>query len=82
VRIWAKMWGQIIQDATHRLNFVRQQLEYTSGRAQAIQYLHERHREYVPAPLQVAEPLADDAVGRPRAASSRTASAEPDPPAS
>jgi len=48
VRIWAKTWGQIIQDATHRLKFVRQQLEYTSSRDEAIQYLHERHREYVP----------------------------------
>jgi hypothetical protein len=57
VRIWAKTWGQIIQDATHRLKFVRQQLEYTSGRDDAIQYLHERHQAYVPEPLRI---VADD----------------------
>lgn len=55
VRIWAKAWGQIIRDATHRLKFVRQQLEYTFGRDEAIQYLHERHPEYVPEPLRAVE---------------------------
>ena len=64
VRIWAKTWGQIIQDATHRLKFVRQQLEYTSGRDQAIQYLHERHQDYVPDPLRVTDTPAEDAPGR------------------
>ena len=82
VRIWAKTWGQIIQDATHRLKFVRQQLEYTSGRDQAIQYLHERHREYVPAPLQLAEALPDDAAEHPQQASSQTGSVEANPAAS
>jgi hypothetical protein len=59
LRIWAKTWGQIIQETTHRLKFVRQQLEYTSGRDEAIQYLHERHQDFVPAPLRV---VKDDAT--------------------
>lgn len=61
VRIWAKTWAQIIQDGTHRLKFVRQQLEYTSGRDQAIQYLHERHEDYVPEPLRaIDDAMVDD----------------------
>jgi hypothetical protein len=78
VRIWAKTWGQIIQDATHRLKFVRQQLEYTSGRDQAIQYLHERHRDYVPDPLPVAETPAADTPGRSRPGVLETAPANGD----
>lgn len=58
VRIWVKTWGQIIQDATHRMKFVRQQLEYSSGRDESIQYLHERHQDYVPEPLRVEDPSA------------------------
>lgn len=48
VRIWVKTWGQLIQDARHRLKFVRSQLQYASDHDKAIRYLHERHREYVP----------------------------------
>jgi hypothetical protein len=52
VRIWAKTWGQIIEDARHRLKFVRRQLNYASGRDHAIEYLHERHRDFIPEPLR------------------------------
>jgi hypothetical protein len=52
VRIWAKTWGQIIEDARHRLKFVRRQLNYASGRDEAIEYLHERYREFIPQPLR------------------------------
>lgn len=63
VRIWAKTWGEVIQEATHRMKFVRQQLEYTSGRDEAIQYLHDRHQEFVPEPLRlVKDHTADDAA--------------------
>jgi hypothetical protein len=55
VRIWAKTWGQIIEDARHRLKFVRAQLQYTSGRDEAIAYLHEKHRDFVPEPLREAD---------------------------
>jgi hypothetical protein len=60
VRIWAKTWGQIIGDARHRLKFVRSQLAYTPGYHDAIAYLHERHREFVPEPLR----LVDDREAR------------------
>lgn len=60
VRIWAKTWGEVIQEATHRMKFVRQQLEYTSGRDEAIQYLHDRHQEFVPEPLRLVEDEAAD----------------------
>jgi hypothetical protein len=53
VRIWAKTWGQIITDARHRLKFVRSHLEYTSGYDEAIKYLHERHRDFVPDVLRL-----------------------------
>jgi hypothetical protein len=60
VRIWARTWGQVIQDARHRLKFLRGQLQYTSGRDQALEYLRTRHRAYVPEPLRE-EPEAEGA---------------------
>ncbi len=55
VRIWARTWAQVIQDARHRLTFVRGRLQYTSGRDAALQYLRDRHGEFVPKPLREAE---------------------------
>jgi hypothetical protein len=55
VRVWAKTWGQIFQDARHRLKFVRGQLDYTSSRDHAIEYLHRCHADFVPEQLQAAK---------------------------
>lgn len=48
VRVWAKTWGEIIDDAAHRLKFVQQHLGYDPSAQQAFRYLRERHADFVP----------------------------------
>jgi hypothetical protein len=50
VRVWAKTWGQIIDDAEHRLKFVRRHLDYDPSAQDAFKYLRAKHAAYVPAP--------------------------------
>lgn len=65
VRIWAETWGQITRDARHRLKFLRGQLDYTSSRDEAVEYLHRRHADFVPEPLRTEEEgAADDGEGQ------------------
>ncbi len=51
VTIWAKTWSQIIDDCRQRLKFVQEQLAYRSSRDAGVEYLRERHRQYLPATL-------------------------------
>lgn len=46
----AVTWGQIIQDARHRLTFVRKSLDYTSTQDSGRAYLERVHGQYLPAP--------------------------------
>lgn len=39
IRVWAKTWGQIIQEAEGRLTFYRRRLEYQANDAEALKYL-------------------------------------------
>jgi hypothetical protein len=48
ITVWAKTWGQIIQDCKGRLNFFRQKLDYEADRASALSYLKKAHEKYIP----------------------------------
>jgi hypothetical protein len=48
VRVWARTWGELLEDANHRLKYVRDQLEYSPSTQQAFAYLHAKHAEYLP----------------------------------
>jgi hypothetical protein len=39
IRVWAKTWGQIIQEAEGRLTFYKRRLEYQANDAEALKYL-------------------------------------------
>lgn len=39
IRVWAKTWGQIIQEAEGRLTFYRRRLDYQANEADALRYL-------------------------------------------
>lgn len=53
VRVWVYTWAEIIENAAHRLKFVRQQLDYQPDEDQAFAHLRKTHAKYLPK--QVAE---------------------------
>jgi hypothetical protein len=48
MRVWARPWAEIIQDARHRLKFVEQQLQYAATAEHAVEYLRSRHAAFLP----------------------------------
>jgi Histidine kinase-, DNA gyrase B-, and HSP90-like ATPase len=52
VRIWVKTWGEILQDAEHRLKFVKKKLGYDPGEIEALDYLRKEHEARLPTPMQ------------------------------
>lgn len=56
--IWVRSWSEAIGDAQHRHKFVQQSLDYTTNHDAGVQYLREKHRQYLPdAMLPVEEAL-------------------------
>jgi hypothetical protein len=48
VFIWAKTWGQIIQECKARLDFFQQRLAYQADRDSGLKYLNAVHERYLP----------------------------------
>lgn len=46
--IWAKSWGQIINEARARHEYLRRQLEYEADSTSARAYLEKTHKKYLP----------------------------------
>lgn len=47
IRVWAKTWGQIIQEAEGRLTFYKRRLEYQANDAEALKYLKSINADYL-----------------------------------
>jgi hypothetical protein len=47
IRVWAKTWGQIIQEAEGRLTFYRRRLEYQANEPEALKYLKTINASYL-----------------------------------
>lgn len=50
VRVWAIPWAELIENADHRLKFVRQQLNYMVTGEDAIAYLRGAYEQFMPLP--------------------------------
>ncbi|MEZ5247605.1 MAG: ATP-binding protein [Acidimicrobiales bacterium] len=48
VRIWVRPWAEVLHECRHRLQFIREQLQYDPDADQAIAYLREAYPDYVP----------------------------------
>ena len=59
MRVWARTWGELIEDASFRLKFVRDQLGYDPSTQQAFKYLREAHAQFVPEEIA---PAAGDRI--------------------
>lgn len=52
IYVWAKTWGQIVQEAKTRLDFVQQYLKFKADSASALDYLRQTHSKYLPQAMQ------------------------------
>ena len=55
VYVWAKTWGQIIQECKGRLEFFQQRLQYQADRASGLAYLQATHDKYLPKTIKPAQ---------------------------
>ena len=60
ITIWAKTWGEIIDEARARLEFVRKQLDYNVDRETSLAFLRKTHEKYFPPALRIEQKGAAD----------------------
>lgn len=48
ITVWAKTWGEVINDARARLRFVNEQLAYQADNDSAKAYLNKAHARFIP----------------------------------
>lgn len=61
LRIWVFTWADILDDAGHRLKFVRNLLDYQPDAEQALAYLRTTHEKYLPTEIAEAAAAAPSA---------------------
>lgn len=61
----AVTWAQIIQDARHRLSFVRDSLNYSASSEHAMEYLERAHGKFLPGLAVVPTVAPNDAEDKP-----------------
>lgn len=52
IRVWAKTWSEVLNDARSRLRFFKDQLSYEADRDSAKAYLKAKHEKFLPTPEQ------------------------------
>ncbi|WCB95686.1 hypothetical protein DSM104299_04435 [Baekduia alba] len=48
IRVWVLTWGEVLDNALHRLKFAKQHLDYEPSTDQALAYLRRTHDKYLP----------------------------------
>jgi len=56
----AVTWAQVIDDAKHRLRFVRESLDYDPGTEEGLAYLRAKHLQYLPPILTPDQPSSTE----------------------
>lgn len=51
IQVWIRTWGEVIEDAEHRMRFFQQALNVQATRDQGVEYLRRRHAAFVPEAL-------------------------------
>ena len=62
ITVWAKTWGQLIQECKGRLQFFKKHLDYEADRESAKDYLQKAHEKYLPTAVQPAAEAPAPAV--------------------
>ena len=60
ITVWAKTWGQIIQECKGRLNFFQEKLNYEATQDSAVAYLKKTHEQFIPPAIKAMEPKKED----------------------
>jgi hypothetical protein len=55
VEVWARTWGQVLEDCRVRLELYARELEYEADEASAMDYLHRTHEKYLPTHLRATD---------------------------
>lgn len=55
IRVWARTWSEVIDEADHRLKFVKDKLGYSPSDELALDYLRKTHGAYVPESLRATD---------------------------
>lgn len=65
IRVWARTWGEIIQEAEGRLTFYKRRLEYQANDKEALRYLRTINEDYLSEEVKerISKLDADDGVG-------------------
>ena len=58
--IWIKTWSQLILENKHRLEFIREKLEYNIDRHDALDYLKKTYEEYTKGVITIENPEQND----------------------
>lgn len=66
IRVWAKTWGEIIQEAEGRLTFYKRRLEYQANDEEALRYLRTINADYLSDEVKerISELDAEDVVAQ------------------
>ena len=58
ITVWAKTWGELINENRARLEFFRKQLDYNADRESALEHLRKTHEKYFPPALRDSDSTA------------------------
>ena len=58
IRVWARSWAEVIDEAEYRLNFVKERLGYAPSDELGLDYLRRAHAQFVPDSLRSTEPTS------------------------
>lgn len=63
LQIWAKPWGEILEDCRNRLKFFKDQLDYVPGQESALDYLRGVNPAFLPESLRTRQPSPESPSG-------------------
>jgi hypothetical protein len=52
LRVWVRTWGEVLEECTHRLKFIRRELTYDPTSDQAMEFLRATYPDFLPTALR------------------------------
>ena len=61
-RVWARTWGEVLDECTHRMKFIRRELRYDPTSDQAMEFLRVTYPDFLPAALRGPSPATAEVI--------------------